>query len=145
MGLLKKSSFAVLLLGIAGLLDAGYLSWAKLVKTTVVCAPGLGDCGSVNNSSYSMLYGIPVAYLGFLSYLAITVLGLVLILKKREINWINYLIFGTTLVGMLFSGYLTYIELGVLKAICLYCVISAIIMTALFVISLYKTLKLLNN
>ncbi len=145
MGLLKKSNYTILLLGIVGLLDAGYLSWVKLYKTSIVCAPGLGDCGSVNNSSYSMLYGIPVAYLGFLSYLFIFGMSLILILKKREINWINYSIFGTTLVGLLFSAYLTYIELGVLKAICFYCVISASIMTALFGISLYKTLKLLNN
>ncbi len=79
MGYMKKSNFAILILGIAGMLDAGYLSWAKLVNTVVVCAPGFGDCNSVNNSSYAELYGIPVAYLGFLSYFLITVLVLILI------------------------------------------------------------------
>jgi uncharacterized membrane protein len=145
MGLMKKSNFAILILGIAGMVDAGYLSWAKLVNTVVVCAPGLGDCDSVNNSSYAELYGIPVAYLGLLSYLFISVLAFMLIQKKREIFWITYLIFGITLVGVLFSGYLTYIELAVLDAICFYCVISAVLMLILFVISLYKTMKLLNN
>ena len=145
MGLMKRSNFAILILGIVGMVDAGYLSWAKLVNTVIVCASGFGDCNSVNNSSYAELYGIPVAYLGFLSYFIISVLATIVIQKKREIFWITYLIFGITLVGLLFSGYLTYIELAVLDAICFYCVISAILMVILFVISLYKTVKLLNN
>jgi len=145
MGYMKKSNFAILILGIAGMVDAGYLSWTKLVNTVIVCAPGFGDCNSVNNSSYADLYGIPVAYLGLLSYLFISVLAFILIQKKSEILWINHLIFIITLVGVLFSGYLTYIELAVLEAICFYCVISAVLMLILFVISLYKTIKLLNN
>ena len=145
MGFLKKTNFAILLFGILGLLDAGYLSWSKLVNTSVVCGPGMGDCGSVNSSVYSELYGIPVAYLGFLSYLLITALAFITLQRKTELPWNNYILLGTTLVGVLFSAYLTYIELAVLYAICMYCVISAVIMLILFVLSLYKTIKLLNN
>jgi uncharacterized membrane protein len=145
MGFLRKTNIAILILGLIGVVDAGYLSWVKMANTAVVCAPGLGDCGSVNNSVYSELYGIPVAYLGLLSYLLIVIAVSILLSKKVEINWINYLLLGITLVGVLFSGYLTYIELAVLYAICIYCVISAVLMLILFVVSLYKTFKLLNN
>jgi len=145
MGFLKKTNIAILILGIIGIVDAGYLSLAKMANTTVVCAPGLGDCGSVNNSVYSELYGIPVAYLGLLSYLAITVLVLIMLRRQSEFAWINYLLLGITLVGFLFSGYLTYIELAVLHAVCFYCVVSAVLMLVLFVLSLYKIFKLLNN
>jgi uncharacterized membrane protein len=145
MGFLKKTNIAILTLGIIGIIDAGYLSLAKMSNTTVVCAPGLGDCGSVNNSAYSELYGIPVAYLGLLSYLAISVLVLMILNRQSELTWNNYLIFGITLVGLLFSGYLTYIELAILHAVCFYCVVSAVLMLGLFVLSLYKIFKLLNN
>lgn len=141
---LKKVDLLILLFSLAGLMDSGYLSLVKLSNSEARCLPGLGDCGSVNNSIYSELFGIPVAYLGFFSYLII--LGLLIYqLRFGENSYGHYLFFGVSLVGFLFSGYLTYVELGILHAICFYCVLSAIFMTVLFGLSLYKIGKLLNN
>lgn len=141
---INKTDLGILLFSAAGLLDAGYLSWIKLTGSEARCFPGVGDCGSVNNSAYSLLFGIPVAYLGLLSYLAI--LGILIYwLRGGENSYATYLFFGVSLVGFLFSGYLTYIELGILKAVCFFCVLSAIFMTGLFGLSLYKISKLLNN
>jgi uncharacterized membrane protein len=140
----NKDYLGILFLSIAGLLDAGYLSWIKLTGSEARCLPGMGDCGSVNNSAYSELYGIPVAYLGFLSY--VVILGILIYwLRGGENSYATYLFFGVSLVGFLFSGYLTYVELGILHAICFFCVLSAIFMTGLFGLSLYKISKLLNN
>ncbi|MEJ2149476.1 MAG: vitamin K epoxide reductase family protein, partial [Chloroflexota bacterium] len=51
------------------------------------------------------------------------------------------LAFGLTLVGTLYSAYLTYLELFVIFAICPYCVTSAVIMVALFGLALYRLLQ----
>jgi len=123
---------------ILGLADAGYLSYVKLVKIAPYCTPGLGDCQTVNLSQWAYIMGIPVAYLGFLTYLAILFLILfshkIALLKGYE----DFLLFFIGLVGFLFSAYLTYIEAFVLHAWCQWCVLSAILMTAIFVISVIK-------
>ncbi len=48
------------------------------------------------------------------------------------------LLFGITLVGVLYSAYLTYVELAILHAVCPYCVVSAIVMVILFVAMLIR-------
>jgi uncharacterized membrane protein len=92
----------------------------------------------VNASQWSTLAGIPIAYLGFLSYAAI----ILLILFGKKIKFLvpynEYLFFFITLVGFLFSAYLTYIEAFVLKTFCQWCVVSALMMTILFSISVIK-------
>lgn len=126
--------FFSLLLSIVGVLDALYLSWEKLFNTDVFCG-GSSSCETVNSSVYSELYGIPIAYLGFLLYFAII---LILFLEKRK--FIPYeisvfLLFGITFIGSLFSIYLTFIEFAVIKAICPYCFLSALIMLLLFTLN----------
>jgi uncharacterized membrane protein len=121
-----------------GLLDSGYLSYSKLNSLHLVCSPNIGDCNSVNASQWSYVFGIPVAYLGFLAYLAILLI-LVFGPKIRLISpYVDYLFFFASLVGFLFSVYLTYIEAAVLHTFCQWCLISAGMITILFSISVIK-------
>lgn len=140
----KRNTRVMLVLSILGLLDSSYLSWIKLTHNEGKCIPGVGDCGTVNTSIYSELFGIPVAYLGVACYLVLLVLVL-LERKNGEQPLYTYLFFGVTLVGFLFSIYLTYLELAVIHAVCVFCMISAILLTILFGLSLYKIKNLLNN
>jgi uncharacterized membrane protein len=128
----------VYIASIIGLLDAGYLSYAKITETNLYCTPGLGNCATVNASQWSTIFGIPVAFLGFASYLAI--LLLMIFGKKIRIVALyqHYLFFFITLVGVLFSGYLTYIEAAVLHTYCQWCILSAAMITVLFIISVIK-------
>jgi uncharacterized membrane protein len=123
---------------IVGLLDSGYLSISKLSSSDLVCSKAIGDCNSVNASQWSYLFGIPIAYLGFAAYLAI----IFLILFGNKINFLkpyaDYLFFFITLIGFLFSAYLTYIEAAVLKTFCQWCLVSAAMITILFLISVIK-------
>jgi uncharacterized membrane protein len=127
-----------LVASILGLIDAGYLSYSKLNSVNLVCSKALGDCNSVNASQWSTLAGIPIAYLGFASYVAI----LFLLFFGKKIKFLapytDYLFFFITLVGFLFSAYLTYIEAFVLKTFCQWCVVSALMMTILFSVSVIK-------
>lgn len=141
----KRINLVILCVALVGMIDSFYLSWLKLTHNETKCIPGLGDCGSVNSSAYSFFAGIPVAYIGLISYLLVIGLIVFQLQKNIEIVSITYLQFGITIIGFIFSGYLTYVELGILHEVCGFCVISAICMTLLFSLSLYKIGKLLNN
>ncbi len=128
----------IFIASIIGLLDAGYLSYSKLTETNLYCTQGLGNCATVNSSQWSHILGIPVAYLGLLTYIAI--LLLMIFGKKIKIiaPYQEYLFFFITLIGILFSGYLTIIEATVLHTFCQWCLLSAVMMLLLFVFSVIK-------
>ena len=125
-----------LTLTVLGIGVASYLTYVKLFGIKPYCA-GVGDCEAVQTSPYAMLFGVPVAIWGLLAYLAL----LALLLLKRN-NWrdmghlLRQAIFLVTLVGVLFSAYLTYLEIAVIHAICPWCVISAILMLFLFILAI---------
>jgi uncharacterized membrane protein len=89
----------------------------------------------VQNSAYSKIMGIPVAVLGFATYVVLAVL---VGLENRHAFLQEYgvmLVFAITLFGFLYSAWLTYIEFFQLKALCPWCLASAAIMTLLFIVS----------
>jgi len=138
--MIKKITWASIFLALIGVIDSFYLFIFKLSKNNAMCL-GNGDCATVNASRYSEIYGIPVSLLGLIAYLAILAL---LIFEYRNIvtkENSNLLIFGISLVGVIFSAYLTYIEYFVIFAVCPFCVLSAIVIALLFFISIYKLLK----
>lgn len=123
-----------------GALDALYLWIYKISNNDKMCL-GSGDCATVNYSPYSEIYGIPVALLGLLAYLAILV---VLVLEPRwklaaQIS--PMFVFGMGLVGVLFSAYLTYIEFFVIHAVCPFCVASAIFISLIFILGAIRLVK----
>jgi uncharacterized membrane protein len=120
-----------------GLSDSIYLSYIKLSHNEAFCA-GIGECDVVNTSPYSEIAGIPMALLGASAYIALVIL---LIVEGRRGFWKNnslLIFFGITLIGLLYSAYLTYIEVAVIHAICPFCVLSAVAMLVLFVVSILR-------
>jgi uncharacterized membrane protein len=76
------------------------------------------DCGIVNHSSYSMLFGVPVAAIGIVGYLGI---GALAMMRRR------WLMMAATLIGLGFALYLSHVEKDILEVWCLYCVGSQIL------------------
>jgi len=125
----------LLALAVAGLGISSYLTYTHWADASIACG-GLGSCNEVNNSEYAELAGIPVAFLGALSYLALIASALAWLWRRPSgPAWPVMFFWGLSLVGTLYSAYLTYIELFVLEAICVYCVASACIILASFLIS----------
>lgn len=126
---------------VIGIVNGLYLTLLKLTNNKNLCIQGLGDCWSVNTSKYSQILGIPVALLGTLAFLSI----LLIFVLEEKIGFLRdyskYLLFGLSLVGVLFSAYLTYIELAVIQAICPFCVLSALAMAVLFALSVIRLVK----
>ena len=120
-----------------GLVDSAYLTWIKLANAVYTCS-NIGDCEAVNNSRYAVVGGIPIAALGAGAY---AVILLLLLLDRRPSGRsvpLRFGVFGLSLAGTLYSAYLTYVEVAILKAICPFCVASAVILTALLVLSILR-------
>jgi uncharacterized membrane protein len=108
----------------AGLAIAGYLAVVRLAGGSPVCAIAHG-CDIVQQSAYAELAGVPVALLGVAGYAAI-LLGLL-----RDDEAARTATAFLALAGCGFSGWLTWVEVAELEAICIWCVGSAVCMTAL--------------
>ena len=131
----RNAFFLVFIL--IGLGVAGYLAYVETQVVPAVCGP-VGDCNAVQSSPYAYVFGwLPVGVLGVFGYLAILAAwGWTQLSHDRLSRYIHILIFGMTLFGVLFSLYLTILEPFVIKAVCMWCVSSAIIMTLLYLLSL---------
>jgi uncharacterized membrane protein len=140
MKMTTKITWASMILAVIGLLDSAYLFIYKISKNNAMCL-GSGDCSTVNASRFSEIKGIPVSILGFIAYLAIIILLFVEIRKLYSSENSNLMVFGISLVGVLFSAYLTYIEFYVIHAVCPFCVLSAVVITLIFIISIIKLVK----
>lgn len=123
--------FAMLAIVPVGFIDATYLTIEHFLGKVPPCTLTNG-CAAVTSSSYSLIFGIPLALLGAIYYLAI-ILGLVYYLDSKKPMVIKA-ISAVTAFGFVFSLYLVYLQLFVIKAICQYCMLSALSSTLLFII-----------
>ena len=111
-------TWAIPIVGLVGLGIATYLAYVEITHVEALCGP-IGECNIVQSSSYARILGIPVAVLGVLYYLAIGALWAGQRHSARR--WVNLSslgLLGVTLFGILFSIYLTCLELFVVRAIC---------------------------
>jgi uncharacterized membrane protein len=135
---LYRASIVITLIGLAVSI---YMTIFKLTGNETMCI-GNGGCSVVNNSPYAVINGIPVAVFGIVGYLAILA---VLILEKKAGKFFKQnatmLNFGLTLIGFLFTLYLIYLEIFVIKALCPFCLTSQIAMTILFIISVIRLVQ----
>jgi uncharacterized membrane protein len=137
------SRMAVALLALIGLLISGYLSMYNYGLLGVIqCSTG--GCLVVQSSAYAWFpprtvsdFGVPVALMGLGAYLTLLVLAVVGLQPRwTRSRGIALAIFGFSAVGVLFSAWLTYLEAAVIHAWCQWCVISAILITLIFLFSI---------
>ena len=116
---LGRLGIAAALTAGAGLAIAIYLTSVKLAGGLPVCGP-LQGCETVAQSQYSSIVGIPVALAGIA--FSATLIVLSLIWWRRQQRRAILASYGLGLFGILFVAYLTYLELFVIGAVCLWCV-----------------------
>ena len=130
----RRLRIAIGVLCLIGIGVAGYLVYVHYEKLKILCLAS-GGCETVQSSSYAKLDGIPVAVLGLAGYI-----GILLSLAIRgELGRI--IGFAIALIGFLFSMYLTYRELFTIKAICQWCVSSAVLMTLLMILTAVRAIR----
>lgn len=133
-----------LVLLVIGLFVSGYLSYTHLTESNVVCIENATfNCDTVNSSIYASLLGIPVAYLGFAS----DVFLLVILLLEPRVSFLRsygvMIFFAVVLLGFIYHGYLTYVSLTRINALCIWCLAHHAIVTVLLIVTgirLYRVL-----
>src|SRR3954453_23749215 len=126
----------LIVLTVIGIALASYLTYIHYANVKPLCGRGGGTCLKVQTSEFSKHAGVPVALIGLIGY--IVILGT--LLAPDEERW-RFATVALTLGGFGFGAYLTYREVFTLEAICEYCVGSAVLMTILLCLSLWRFLR----
>lgn len=92
---------------------AAYLTYVHYTHTAPICTSG--GCEKVQRSKYAELAGVPVALLGLITYVVLIAISLV---RGVEAAFAGVLV---AFVGVAFSGYLLWAQLGPIGAICQWC------------------------
>ena len=136
----KRLSQLALILTILGLLVSIYMTIFKITNNAKMCI-GSHGCSVVNSSRYAEVNGIPVAVLGVVGYAAI----LAVLLLERRPGFFRQngtlLFFGLSLTGFLFTLYLIFVEVALIKAYCPFCITSQAAMTLIFIISVIRLVR----
>ena len=126
MSLSAKIRWGMVAIAVLGLALASYLVYVHYSGTRPACTAG-SACLKVQTSVYSKLDGVPVALIGLIGYV-----GIFLSLLVPDRDEVRLATLAMTVIGVCFSGYLTYREVFTLKTICEECAASAVLMLILF-------------
>lgn len=142
----RWKTIAMPVLSLVGLGIAGYLTYIEATQSTAVCGP-VGDCNAVQQSSYARLFGVlPIGVLGLMGYVGIAAAWLVSQKTSGQIQrYAALAMMGMTFFGTTFSIYLTYLEPFVIGATCMWCLSSAVIITAQMWLALPPSLEALDE
>ena len=140
----KRLSQLAIALTVIGLLVAAYMTVYAITSNDSMCI-GSGDCKTVNNSRYSKIdfagLEIPVAVLGVVGYASI----LAVLLLEPRIGFLeqngSLIFFGLSLMGFLFTLYLIYVEIALIRAFCPFCITSQVAMILIFILSVMRVVR----
>lgn len=120
-----------LIASLLGFLDTTYLAVKHYTGSSLNCSVLFGDCEKVTTSKYSIVAEVPLALVGAIYYFTIFILSVAYLDTKRKkiIVIASYL----TATGFLASVYFVFLQLFIIKAICPYCMASAVLATILFI------------
>jgi uncharacterized membrane protein len=126
----------MIVLTVIGIALASYLTYIHYSGAEPLCSIKGNPCSQVQKSVYSKLAGVPVALIGLIGY--VLILGSLLM---REDDRARFATAALTLGGFGFSAYLTYRELFTLHKICEWCVSSAVLVTILMLLAVWRFLR----
>ena len=114
---------------------AAYIAIAEADGGAPACLAGSDGCETVAASSHSELAGISVALIGVFGYALLLAAALLRGDLARMAG------FGLGLIGFGYTVYLTWLELFVIDAVCQWCIVSAVLMVALFAVNTARMLR----
>ena len=140
----KRITQLSIVLAVIGLLVAAYMTVYAITSNDNMCV-GSKDCSVVNASRYSKInlagFDVPVAVIGMIGYAAI----LAVLLLERRMDFLQengtLVLFGLSLMGFLFTLYLIYVEIALIKAYCPFCITSQTVMTIIFILSVIRLVR----
>ena len=118
----------MLALTLIGIADAVYVAHGNYTGASLWC-PILDGCNTVINSPYSRVFGVPMSYFGFIYYVFMFGLAVSNSLRFRAILY--------AALGAFSSIYFMYLQLGFIRQVCSYCIVSVITSLLLFLVALW--------
>lgn len=131
----KWIPWALIAVSFSGFIDAAYLT-AKHFKGEPPSCVLFSGCDVVAASPYSTIGPLPVALLGLLFYLSVFFVTLAYF-TSRNAKFLK-LVFLISLPAVLFTVYLVFLQIFVIKAICIYCMFSAAVSVSIFALALFR-------
>jgi len=140
----KRLSQLAIALTVTGLLVSIYMTIYAITSNDNMCI-GSQDCSVVNASRYSKVniagINVPVAVLGIIGYAGI----LAVLLFENRLGFLqqngSLVFFGLSLIGFLFTLYLVYLEIFLIRAFCPFCITSQVAMTLIFFLSVIRVVR----
>ena len=130
----RRLKITAIVLATLGIGVGGYLTYIHYAGIDPVCSIAHG-CIKVQTSAWSEFHGIPIALIGLIGY--VLILGSLLFLPGDVGRGVSAAL---SVFGFLYSGYLTYREIFSIEAICQWCVMSAILLTLLAIVTVWRLL-----
>ena len=124
---------ALAIISFIGFLDAGYLAVEHYRGEIVPCAV-LKGCEEVTTSKYATIFAVPVALYGAIYYLFIFLASVYYLDRKDRVILRFLSIF--PVFGLVASVWFVYLQIFEIKAVCLYCMGSAVSSALLFLVGL---------
>ncbi len=131
-----------------GALTTGYLTFEKLTGGTAKCVVQVGvkNCNDVLSSPWATVFGQPLALFGLLAYIGMLILALSPLAlasgenkhnQKQIENWSWWLLFVGAIAMSVFSSYLIYLLVFQIKAVCPYCIGSALFSLSFLILTIF--------
>ena len=136
-GVPNKIVIILFIIALVGFADASFLTIEHYENRIPPCTTA--GCETVLTSAYSNILGIPVALLGMIYYLLISIGLFAHIEGKHEPSLRAVLLI--TVCGFIMSIWFVAVQAFVIHSYCLYCLGSATISTVLFASSVYVLKK----
>lgn len=131
--------WTILLLALCGVGVSGYLTYSKFANTELFCLGEGNPCEVVQTSVYAQIGPIPVALVGLGGYLLFALVTALQLRtsgeRRRALAGLN---FGLALGAFLYSLYLSYLQRFVIGALCTWCVVSALLVTLIFALTVWE-------
>lgn len=130
-------------LGFSGFLLSGYIAHKKRQKKEHFVCPLRGNCHAVIHSDYSKFFGLSIEYLGMFYY-ALIAIGYGLLSTFADLNReLLTILFFVSTFALVFSFYLTFLQIFTLRKFCTWCLTSAALTLGIFVLSLNSSFDFL--
>jgi len=123
------------LVSLLGLFLGAYLTLYKFGFIGAL-ACNVSSCEQVQTSRWSVFLGLPVATWGLGFYAGMLALSIIGIQERFEDSrQLSVVMLGMTAVGLVFTGWLNYLEAFVIHAWCEWCIASAVMVWMLFLLA----------
>ncbi len=118
---------ALVVVSAVGVGVAAYLTYVHYQPAALICTRS-GGCETVQDSKYAVLAGIPVAALGLAAWIA----ALVLTIWNSELA--RTLTAALALGALAFAAYLVILQVFVIDAICIWCMVNDVVLVPLLAV-----------